>query len=302
MKEIIKSGDERALDASLRDLVIKSYQTGDLNQYLDFLKSSGFGLADGLRPYIKHLKRDGWTDRNGNKHSYQAASIRIKLDAAKRLGDYVIDKYPDAFSPATQLQWEKEKKKAKAPKSVKGVDSDQCLPWPDVQELIARTQDPRISLIIAFLAQTACRIGEALSIRLDDMARNGTHYRVIVHGKGDKDRKVSVEIPLVEKIVSTFGSTTWLFEHSGKPYNANSVTTRIKEAGRGVLGKDISAHTLRHSWTTEQLRRGRSLDEVSKYLGHASMSITADIYSHVSLDSAEAMLPLSSDGAPKDRG
>ena len=51
---ILSRHNERALYASLRDLNIKSYQTSDLNQYLDFLDSSGYGLADGLSPYIEH--------------------------------------------------------------------------------------------------------------------------------------------------------------------------------------------------------------------------------------------------------
>ncbi len=113
-----------------------------------------------------------------------------------------------------------------------------------------------------------------------------------IHGKGSRDRRVSVEIPIIEEIVSVFGSSVWLFEHDGRRYNNNSVTSRIRAAGLMVLGKNVSAHTFRHSWTTEQLRLGRPLNEISKYLGHSSISTTADIYGHLSLPTDKAMLPV----------
>jgi integrase len=308
MNDIIKASDEKALYESLRNLEIKSYQASDLNQYLDFLESSGYGLADGLTPYIEQLKTDGWIDRNKKKRSYKAASIRIKADAAKRLGDYVIDKHPEAFTPAAQLQWEKEKRKAKAPKTVKVISEDKYLPWPEVLDLIDKTEDPKIRLIMAFLAQSACRINEALNVKLDDMVRNHVDYHITIIGKGaggmdqsgGKERKVFVQIPVIEEIISVFGSKKWLFEHAGKRYNNNSVTTRIHDAGRLALGKNISAHIFRHSWATEQRNRGRGLDEISKYLGHASLSVTADIYSHVGLSSGDAMLPVFTDPDPDE--
>ena len=60
-----------------------------------------------------------------------------------------------------------------------------------------------------------------------------------------------------------------------------------------VLGREISAHTLRHSWATEQIKRGQSLKAVSLYLGHASTSITADLYVHDTLDADAAALSFS---------
>jgi integrase len=295
----ITTTDDRALYAGLRDLHIKSYQTGHFNRFLDFIDTTGYGLADGLAPYVQHLKDNGWTDRNGKQHKYKAASIRIMVDAAKRLGDYVIEQNPDRFTPVMQLAWEKSKR-TKGPQSDKAIDEDKFLPWGEVQALIQHTTDPKIRLIIAFLAQSACRINEALSVRLDDMTRNGVCYRILVHGKGSKDRKVAVEIPVVEEILAVFGSSQWLFEHNGQQFNPNSITTRISAWGRSVLNKGISAHTLRHSWTTEQMSQGRSLDEVSKYLGHSSISVTADIYSHVSLSSEKAMLPIFVVPSPED--
>ena len=279
MKELATMPNGQTVLNSLHGLTIKSYQTKDLDQFLDFLKAHGYGLAEGLAPYLKHLRTDGWIDRNGIKHEYQASSMRIKFNAAKRLGDYVIEHHGQAFDTATLLYWERVKRIIKGPETAPGGD-DKHVSWTEVQRLITHTLNEKLTLIMAFLAQTACSVSEALTVRRNDITKHDTHYQIHIHGKGRRERRVVAETAVIEKIVVVFASKTWLFEHNARTYNANSITTRIKATGCEILGKDISAHTFRHSWVAEQLKQGRSLDEISKYLGHASTSITAGIYAH----------------------
>ena len=85
---------------------------------------------------------------------------------------------------------------------------------------------------------------------------------------------------LVQRILDNFAGCVFLFEHAGKTYNRVYVTDRIKLAGRLILGKNISAHTFRHSFATEKLKQTKNLKGVSKYLGHSSVSTTADLYVH----------------------
>lgn len=47
------------------------------------------------------------------------------------------------------------------------------------------------------------------------------------------------------------------------------------------LGSDFTFHNLRHTVASIMLKNGMSLIEASRYLGHASPSITAEIYAHV---------------------
>lgn len=58
------------------------------------------------------------------------------------------------------------------------------------------------------------------------------------------------------------------------------MSDQIAKAGLLILGRHISAHTLRHSWATRKLKEGKSLKAVSRYLGHSSTAITADLYIH----------------------
>ncbi len=66
------------------------------------------------------------------------------------------------------------------------------------------------------------------------------------------------------------------------------------------LPPGLGLHTLRHSAATVMLEKGVPLKVVSEILGHFSVSITGDIYGHVSPDvSAQAMdvLGVALDGA-----
>lgn len=51
----------------------------------------------------------------------------------------------------------------------------------------------------------------------------------------------------------------------------------------------IRFHDLRHSSASNLLRLGFSLKEIQEWLGHANISITADIYSHLEFDSKKRM-------------
>jgi integrase/recombinase XerD len=105
-----------------------------------------------------------------------------------------------------------------------------------------------------------------------------------VIGKGNKERKVDIEKTLFDEIRATFPGKTWLFQtRSGKPYRTNYVSYEIIKAGRRILGRRISAHSMRHSFATLTIREGASIKAVSEYLGHSSTAITMDMYVHESL-------------------
>jgi integrase len=286
---LTKRIDGEALFASLLDKQFGSYNKSHTNQFLRFLKEHNHGL-DGLKPYAESLK-DGFVGKDKEHHDYTGKSQETKIGAAKAVGQYVVKRFKDSMSAEERLLWMDLKEEVKPPKYSKAIDEDKYLEWPDVQRLIAETPDKKIGLMIEFLAATNCRIDEMLSAKIDNMKKNGICWRLTICGKGNKFRIVPVDFDLMDDIRTTFGSEKWVFEHNGKQYNKNSVTTRIGTAGQTVLNRKISAHVLRHSWATEERRRKRPIEEISRAMGHSSVSTTMDIYSHVSMKSKDHMLP-----------
>jgi len=62
-----------------------------------------------------------------------------------------------------------------------------------------------------------------------------------------------------------------------------ALTTAAKRAGLS----DVGLHTLRHSAVTLMLDAGVPILTVSRTLGHYSVSVTGDVYGHVSDDASE---------------
>ena len=264
--------------------------TAETRYFLDFCEANGYDVMTGYKPYAEALA-DGFV-RNGEKRTYSAAAFNKRIQACRNRIKYAFKYSPDFADTGKRLQLDEFLLEVKTiKKATNQVDADKVLSPDEVTRLINETEPIRLRLIMEFLSVTALRISEALSIKTADMKRNGKSYKILVTGKGKKQRTIHAPIPLVERILANFDSKTWLFQHGEKQYSRISITNMVKTAGLKVLGRDnLSAHVFRHTWATTQLKRGKSLKAVSEYLGHASTSITADIYQHDTLSAEDAML------------
>ena len=67
----------------------------------------------------------------------------------------------------------------------------------------------------------------------------------------------------------------------GTPLKPDSVSASVSALCRRLkLPKGVSLHTLRHSYGSHLLAAGMPLPAVSARLGHSSVRVTADVYSH----------------------
>jgi integrase/recombinase XerD len=176
----------------------------------------------------------------------------------------------------------------RAPTMVRtGVAEDRIISRREFDLLVAGTSR-RTALSLWFLYNTGCRVAEMCSARLDTCEDLGDMVRLRVTGKGNKERKVDIEKALFKAIRATFPGKTFLFQtRGGKPFRPTYVSYEIIKAGRRILGRRISAHTMRHSFATLAIREGASIKAVSEYLGHSSTAITMDMYVHESLEKAQ---------------
>lgn len=122
--------------------------------------------------------------------------------------------------------------------------------------------------LLAIIAETGCRISEALNIRQTDIDPAAQSIRV--HGKGDKERIVyyGEQTNQALRQLHTIGG--------GRLFTMGD--RQARQAITDAIGS--SAHTVRHLWACTMLQNGADLEVISALLGHRSVK-TTEIYAQV---------------------
>jgi site-specific recombinase XerD len=147
--------------------------------------------------------------------------------------------------------------------------------------------------VIELLFSGGLRVSELVSLNRDHI--NLQRLEFMVRGKGQKDRPIFISEQAAEWIgryMETRKDTFQpLFIHYSGSQNADddmytrltvrSVQRLVKRyAIAAGITKDVTPHTLRHSFATDLLSNGADLRSVQGLLGHANVS-TTQIYTHV---------------------
>lgn len=145
----------------------------------------------------------------------------------------------------------------------------------------------RDSAIVEVLYSTGLRVSELVTLRLSDLFFGEGYIRVV--GKGDKQRLVPIGSVARDKIQLYMelrrpeknSEVTLFLNNRGKPLTRVMVFTIIRQAAeRAGITKQISPHTLRHSYATHLLEGGANVRQVQELLGHESIS-TTEVYTHL---------------------
>jgi site-specific recombinase XerD len=152
----------------------------------------------------------------------------------------------------------------------------------------------RDRLILEMLYSTGCRISELVTVNLDDI--DFKRGRVLVHGKGRKDRIVFLGAAALQVLGDYLSYRAERLVRLGlrneKALVINANGHRITQ--RGVAGiiqkravekrvaKRVSPHTFRHTFATHILDRGADIRVVQELLGHSNLSST-QVYTHLGL-------------------
>jgi site-specific recombinase XerD len=141
------------------------------------------------------------------------------------------------------------------------------------------------------LFSTGLRISEAVSLNRDDIRESSNE--IPVRGKGNKVRVVFLS-PEAQEAIGDYESKRSdvdpaLFirhKRSAAPADDLRLSVRTiqrlmkKYAAMAGITKDITPHTLRHSYATDLLTNGADVREVQQLLGHASIT-TTQVYTHL---------------------
>ncbi len=146
--------------------------------------------------------------------------------------------------------------------------------------------------LLAVMYATGCRVSEVVGLRLQDVHLAENYCRCT--GKGNKQRMVSLnpvatdairkylDIERADLVTVAGADDGRLFlTRSGRPMNRETVWALVQRfAARVGCSKEVSPHTLRHSFATHMLAGGADIRALQEMLGHSSIR-TTQIYTHV---------------------
>lgn len=275
--------DHLAVERGLSDNTLSNYRR-DVERYLTWLDEVGrHDLADvataDVEAYVADLRRSGLAASSTGRALVVARGLH---KFAVREGIVDVDVAADVSPPAT------------------GRHLPDTLSIDEVTQLIdavpdgehADALDLRDKALLELLYGTGARISEVMGLTVDDVTDNDGILRI--SGKGNKQRLVpigskaaeAVEAYLVRArpLLAQGKSHALLLNTRGGALSRQSAWAILKNAAaRAGLDKDISPHTLRHSYATHLLEGGADVRVVQELLGHSSVT-TTQIYTHVTAD------------------
>lgn len=172
----------------------------------------------------------------------------------------------------------------------------------EIEKLREVAKGEKEKLIIEFLLSTGCRVTELTQIKISEIEEN----RVLVHGKGKKDRYVYLNARaklMLEKYLNNRNDDNpYLFPRgkagssryakgkgsrkhpedwwkNGKAIDEGhmdkaSVEQLTRKLAKKAGVKKANPHKFRRTCATMALRRGMPIEQVSKMLGHENISTT----------------------------
>lgn len=243
----------------------------DLNKYEEFLKKDILESdTEDLEKYLKYIK------------NLESTTVAHKITSIKSYFNYNIKRGIVSVNPADKVSRPKLTKHL--PEYLTEEEVGKLL---DVE--IKSPYDYRNKTILELLYSSGIRISELVNIKTPNYDSEECLIRIM--GKGSKERIVplgdyAVNImndymnnyrPLINK-----KHTDYVFiNNRGDKISRQFIFKVIKkEALKKGIKKDISPHTLRHTFATHLLKNGADLRIIQELLGHENIS-TTQIYTHV---------------------
>lgn len=148
----------------------------------------------------------------------------------------------------------------------------------EIRRLIHIPKNLKHQAIILLLYGCGLRVGEVIDLKIQDI--DSSRMMITIRApKGNVDRQAKIEPMLLETLRSYFKEyrpKIYLFNGQKRDqYSDRSINEFLKYYAKRVgITKDISAHTLRHSFATHMLEHGTDMAIIQKMLGHKNIKTT----------------------------
>lgn len=269
--------DYLVLEQKLSINTQKSYQF-DLKEFAKYFKNNDLKTIDeqDLLKYLKYLKDD---------KDLSERSIERHLTTIRSLYKYLIKN--NIIDNDITLNIDNLKLGRYLPMVLTREEIDVLL---DIS--LNTPFDFRTKAMLEVMYGSGLRVSELVNLTLSDI--DLYNCTILIHGKGNKERIVplgeyakdylikylDVRHELIKK-KNGYYEELFLNNH-GKPITRNGfnflLNRLLKDKG---INKNVTPHTLRHSFATHMLDNGADLRTIQELLGHSDV-VTTRIYTHVS--------------------
>lgn len=268
-------------------------------------KNTVLSYARDLRDFVEYLKRHQAETLSGGQivlervsplvlrcymsmlfQKIGAASLARKVSALRSFFRYFKNRGVIEQNPASLLQAPKIPRKL--PKFLNVDEMNAVL----TIDLSKRTHPVRDRAILELLYSSGLRVSELVRLDVEDLKL--TEGLVRVMGKGSKERIVPVgsvalgalKDYLAERanLAVIVDERAFFLNRDGRRTSVRSIQRLVDEVVQSTgMNKQVSPHTLRHTFATHMLGAGGDLRSIQELLGHESLS-TTQRYTHVGVD------------------
>jgi len=283
--------DHLSVERGLSANTLQAYRR-DLGRYLDFLASVGVEDLGAVTESTVTEYQMRLAEGDADHPALSTTSRARMLVAVRGFHKFALSDGLTGSDPAAAVRPPRPAKRL--PKALPLSEVEAILAAVDVETVLGL----RDKALLEVLYGTGARISEAVGLDVDDLDLvDGT---VLLRGKGGKERLVPVGSyagealeawlvrgrPLVAAQATDprgSGGALFLNARGGRLSRQSAWTVLNRTAERAGITRDVSPHTMRHSFATHLLDGGADVRVVQELLGHASVT-TTQIYTMVTVD------------------
>ena len=250
----------------------------DVTQFADYLEEH---QDCGLRDVQPDMVRDYMSWMQG--HGKSAASVTRFLASVKSFYNYLVSQGDLPANPVKGISADRAERKY--PEILTAKEVELFLEQPQCVDAKGFRDHAMLELLYA----TGIRVSELISLDLDDLNLAAGFIRCASRGK---ERIIPLYHTAVKaltdyvknirpQLIADSGETALFVNMNGERMSRQGFWKIIKHyQEKAGIEKDITPHTLRHSFAVHLLENGADLRSIQETLGHADISST-QIYTHV---------------------
>lgn len=257
----------------------------DLSQLADFVEE--LAMVQGYDPQWSAVDRNLLISYilNLKERNYAPATVARKLAAVKSFFDFLVAEGALRSDPTENLSSPKVGKSLPKPLSTAEVEA--------LLEEPAKLSSPeakRDRAMLELLYAGGMRVSELVSTNMSDLNLGAGFVRCF--GKGSKERIIPIHRGAVEaleeyltqarpSILHNKEDEALFLNRRGERLTRQGFWLILKEYAKAAgIKREVTPHTLRHSFATHMLSGGADLRAVQELLGHANISST-QVYTHL---------------------